>query len=351
MTPVVVPEVAVLASGTIPANIVTASYGFVDVGFTTTPAITTGTRYWIQLTSVALNNTDYWVWQSDISNPYPDTKGVAKWATNWSGVSWTSVVSNDLAFRTFMGGVITSVVGAPGVVITGDTHANTIQNLTINKNAYYQVLSGATAAGYFPGSPDPAPQPLPISDGQLDAWKTAAQSAGTFTGNISTCRTTWASGKYVGNVTFSNGCSMTAQSPIWITGSFTLGNGNTIRLNNSFGADSGVIVVDGIVNVNNSNVVKGTTSGNSELMIISTYDSPANAGANAININNSGNQVVLYAGKGYINIANGNTLEQITAAKIIVANGVTLNYNAGFSSLFFSSGPSGAFSAVKGSLH
>ncbi len=336
----------VLASGTLPASQVTTSYSSLDITFSTQPQLTAGTTYWLLLSAAALNSSNNWSWQEDTTQPSPSGNGA--YSANWQANNpvWSNL-TGDFVMETYMGGVVTSASGSNGGTVTGDVRAHSILNMTIGKGAYYQLLQNSTAANYFPNSTDPPPTVLPISDGQLASWKDTAAQAAVYSGDISGCRSTLPSGKYIGSVTFTNSCVVKATSPIWITGDFNLNNGNTVSLDNTFGTASGVIIVDGKVNLSNNNKVLGTNQGSSELMVISTYDSQT-LGGDAIVLNNGGNNVVLYAGKGSVNVGNGNTLQQLTAWKVIMQNNAVLNYNSGFSSLFFNSGPSGKYSLVKG---
>jgi hypothetical protein len=154
-------------------------------------------------------------------------------------------------------------------------------------------------------------------------------------------------GKYVGNVTFTNNCIVKIVDPVWITGNLSLSNGVTFNLNSSYGSASGLIIVDGRTTLANTVRIRGSGSDGSYLMLLSTYDSRTN-GITAIDVANSGNEGILYAGTGIINIANTNHLEELTAWKIILGNGVTIDYDSGLSSTLFSSGPSGAYSLIKG---
>lgn len=335
----------VLASGTLTANLVTGQYGFVDVTFTTSPYLTADTPYWIML-DTSSNNSNYWSWSADSLQGY--TGGSAIWTSNWQAKNpvWNTIMA-DLGFRTFMGGVATYIQGSSGSSIEGNAYANTLQNLVVTGGAYYQTIQNVTAGSYNPGSPDPSPKAMPVSEANITAWKAAAQEAGVYTGDISSCRPQLGPGEYVGNVAFSNGCTVTINDPVWITGNLSLSNNITLRLNPSYGAVSGVLVVDGVVTSSNNVIIAGSGTAGSFLMALSTYDSRTN-GSVAIDVSNGGNAGVFYAPFGIVEIGNNNTLNELTAWKIELENGVTINYDTGLSSAFFSSGPSGAYSLVKG---
>lgn len=337
----------VLTSGTLTANLVTTSYGFVDVIFSSPPTLSEGSTYWIMIDTSA-NNSNYWSWSEDTAQGY--NGGKAKYSTNWQASTpvWTQI-SGDLGFQTYMGGVSTSIVGSSLSSITGNAHANRLQNLSIGGGAYYQSASGITAGSLHPGSPDPVAQPMPISDSEITEWKNEASTAGVHTGNITTCPATLPSGSYVGNITLPGNCTVTVGSPIWITGSLNFSGNDTIKLDSSYGVSSGVLIVDGSSTINNNNKLQGSGTTGSYLIYLSTFDSKDDpSGTPAVYLQNNGNSGIIYTNLGDVKIANNNSMTEITAWKLTLQNNVTVNYDQGLASTFFSSGPGGTFSAVKG---
>lgn len=335
----------VLASGTLPASMVTTQYSFVDVSFAASPQLSANATYWI-VVDTSLNSSNYWSWSMDSLGGY--INGAPMWSSNWQANNpvWTAI-NGDLGFKTYMGGVPTYIQGTSGSRIGGDAHANTLQNLIVTKGAYYQTATGVTAGSTYPNSPDPATKIMPISDANIQAWKDQAQELGVYTGNISSCRAQLGPGKYDGNVTFSNGCTITITDPLWITGDLNMSNNVTMKLDPSYGASSGVMIIDGKVTLSNNAKILGTTTAGSYLMALSTFDSRTN-GIHAIDVSNGGNTGILCAPFGIAYVSNANHLNELTAWKIELENGVVIDYDTGLSSAFFSSGPSGAYSLVKG---
>lgn len=341
----------ILTSGILSANLVTSEYGFIDVIFNPAINLESDDTYWIMLDTTS-SSSNYWAWSNDLSQGY--TRGVPKWSANWqAGNSVWNAFNGDLGFKTFMGGVVTSINGSNGVYIGGNAHANTLQNLVVGQGAYYQTISGVTAQNYFPNSPDPVPAPMPLSEANINEWEQLAQSAGVYTGDITTCQTTLASGKYIGNIILPGNCNISIDSPIWVTGNFAMngsGGGSTIRLKASYGASSGVIIVDNFVTIDNNNKLQGSGNAGSYLILLSNFDSASDPESRtAINITNGSNSGIVYANNGLINISNGNSLTEVSAWKLVLGNGVIINYDQGLSSAFFTSGPSGSYSLVKGS--
>lgn len=335
----------VLATGTMKSNLVTLEYGFVDVTFDSSPNLNANTMYWLML-DTSTNSVNYWIWQADLAQSY--SRGLASRSHDWKdkNPNWNSL-NVDLSFKTYVGGINTFIDGGNNFIARGDVHANTIKNMTILKSAYYQTIVNSTAAGYFPGSEDPSPKSFPISPGNILSWKTEAEESSIVNGNISSCISSLGPAKIVGNVTFDNSCSVIIKSPVWITGNLDLKNNNTLTLSSEYGNNSGVIIIDGIINFGNGNKLQGTSIAPSILMLLSTYDSVL-TGITAIKLNNNANSSFLYADRGIIEPGNNNDFKELTAWQIKLSNNTTINYETGLASAFFSAGPSGSYSLVRG---
>ncbi len=337
------PSKTVLASGTLSSNLVTGSYGFIDVSLTTSPSLVSGTSYWIMMHSAALNNSNYWTWSQDSAAGY--NGGSPEWSQQWDAnrPAWV-VVSGDLAFKTWMGGVATSISMGNGSVVRGNVHANTISGFTINKDAYYQIISNATVIGTsHPGSTDPTPISMPISDANISDWKDGAASYGTISTGINGCPATLGPGKVSGDIILNNTCTVTVKTPIWVTGNVTTGNSSMFKMDDSLGASSGVIIVDGLTTFTNGNDLLGTGIAGSYLVLLSTSNSDE-----AVTTGNSSITGILYAPNGTITLANNATFKEAVANKIIMGTGTILTYDFGLINTFFSAGPGGSYSLVKG---
>lgn len=345
----------VKTSGTLSASSVTNNYGFVDVTFSQSPGLSAGTRYWIVLdTSSDTNN--YWAFEMDTLQGY--NNGSPKWSQNWqaSNPVWNTI-PGDFGFKVYIGGVITKFTGGNPATVNGDLHANTIENVTINGDAYYwQSITGSTVNGTsYSNSPDPAPEAFPISESNIDAWKQEAEAAGVTNGNLvygNSCNINLGPGKLEGNLTLGNSCTVTVTTPYWITGNITAGNSVTFKLPASFGSSSGVVLVGGTTVIGNGCEnfgcgFMGSGTDGSYLMLLSTYNSTEN-GTPAITAGNSSFSGIFYAPQGLISLGNSASFKEISAWKIAAGNSTILSYEQGMSETFFSSGPTGSFSVIKG---
>ncbi len=352
----------ILATGTLSNMLVTQEYGFIDVTFSSNPALSAEETYWIMV-DTSSNVVNYWSWQNDSAASY--NRGQPKWSPDWSAGNpvWNDLTGgpnlNELSFKVYMGGTTTSLSGGNNTTVLGDVHANTVDGLIVGKDAYYQAITDSTVSGSscpnvhcHPGSEDPPPQNFPISEANIAGWKTDAEDSGSLSQPTCGSEAAWGPGKYTGNLTLGNSCVIKVKTPIWITGDLTMGNENRFILDSSFGTSSGVIILgtsgtSGKATMGNQNKLIGTGEENSILVLLSTYDSRTND-EKAISMGNIGNSGVFYADKGIIDPGNRNNFKEITAWKIKLTNESTIDYETGLASILFSSGPSGSYSLVKG---
>ncbi len=338
----------VLASGTLSANLVTSQYNLVDVSLSSNPTLTANTTYWIMIAAQSLDSSNYWYWSNDLASGY--NGGVSKWSPDWQAKNpvWNSV-SGDLGFQTWMGGVVTSISMSSGSIVQGSVHANTINGITVNKDAYYQVLTNSIVKGsQYPGSSDPTPIAMPISQANITDWQNEAANHGVIsTTDISGCPTTLGPGKITANVTLDNNCTVTVTTPVWITKNLTFGNSTILKMASSLGSSSGTVIVDGTTLFQNSDDLLGTGSTGSYLTLLSTYNSQSN-GIAAINTGNSSITGILYAPYGTIVLANNASFKESVAWQINMGNNSMLTYDSGLINTFFSSGPGGSFTIMKG---
>lgn len=341
----------ILTSSTLSANLVTNSYGFVDVTFNSNPVLTAGSTYWIMIVASGLDGSSYWSWSQDSLQGY--SGGSAFWSSDWQAGNpvWNSV-TGDLGFKTWMGGVVTSVSMGNGSIIQGNVHAHTIDGLRINKDAYYQIITNSEVMGQsYPNSVSPPAIAMPISAANISRWQEDAESRGVINNDIIGCPGSIGPGKIIGNVTLSNSCTVTVTTPIWITGegkgNLTFGNSTIFRLDSGFGSSSGIVIVDGQTVFLNGNNLLGSGSSGSYLTLLSTYDSRT-SGRTAIETGNSSITGVLYAPFGIISLANRASFKEVVAWKINMGTRTVLTYDTGLVNIYFSAGPGGSFFVVKG---
>lgn len=333
---------AVLATGILSAGSVSQVFGFADVTFDNSANLEGGDTYWIMVQPASDDMSNYWVWSLDLAQGY--SRGSAKWSPDWQAgnPSWNSI-SGDLGFKIYMGAP-TSIELGNGSSAAGNVHANTILGtFNIGGDAYYKTIAPSVIVSgtKHDNSADPQPAVFPISESNIAVWKEEAQNQGT-RGSISSCVGTLGPGKIDGDVILGNSCFVTVSTPVWITGILTAGNGTKFTLDENFGPASGIIIVDGKVSLGNGNDFLGSGAEGSYLMLLALNPD------DSIDVGNSSISGILYAPNGKVTLSNGASFNEITAWRIEMGNNATLNYQSGMAQAFFSSGPSGSFSLVKG---
>lgn len=246
-----------------------------------------------------------------------------------------------------------------GIHATGSAFAHSIQNSTIDKDAYYVTKINTTVTGIsYPGSPDQATTSMPISDTQITDWENDAEAGGI----ISDC----IGGKYTidSNVTIGpvkidcdleikgNGIVVTLTGPIWVKGNFETKLSPTIRVDPSFGIKSIPIIADNptdrltssIITLLNNSTFQGSGSPTSYIFLISQNNSSEKGGSNnAIVMRQGVGAMILYAAHGQITLEQSVNLKEVTAYKIIMQNTAQVTYDKGLPSTLFDSGPGGGF--------
>lgn len=238
-------------------------------------------------------------------------------------------------------------VNDPTGTANNDVHVHSCKNSTITGTLYYVFggsLNNCSAGGGIQVLPTQIdPQPLPISSSQITNWKNTAQTGGVYTGNYTLSETATATLgplKIEGNLTLNNSSVLTLTGTLWVTGNLNLNNSSIIQLDNAaYGATSGLMVADGIIDLDNSVTVRGTNQTGSYLMLLTT-EGLANP---AMSVKNSAMAGVFYASNGFIDISNNVSLREVTGYGLTLGNSVVVQYDVGMANMFFSSGPSGGY--------
>ncbi|MFA5997801.1 MAG: choice-of-anchor R domain-containing protein [Candidatus Paceibacterota bacterium] len=342
------PSTTVLASGTLPASLITTAYGFADSTLDGTPFLAADQTYWI-IAIASVNSNNYFIWGRDSNGGY--TRGAAKYSSNWNGSNptWTSI-TGDLGFKTYISGIPTTL---SGVTVGGDAWAYGLSSCSIGGDASYQTISSCSVAGtQYPGAAVETPAPFPISDAQIAEWEATAEAGGTTAGPYSISGAqTLGPRKINGNLTVTNGGVLTLSGPVWVNGNITLSNNASLLVSPGTGTSGAILIADapsatttsGRVTISNNVIIDGNGSENSFPMIIST-----NTGSEAIELSNNASGVILYAPHGGIEVSNNTTVNQITAKSLELENNSTVVYLSGLQNASFSNGPGGSWTVVPG---
>lgn len=342
-------------SGTINSGSVTTSYGWVDVGFSTSPSLTAGTTYWLVLDG---NTAGSYVWGT--STGAPCIQGTGKKTSSYSAnpPGWTDISpAENFNFKTYMGGTTTTL---SGITIGGNATATAMSSCTITGNATYETTNSCTVGGTSTGStPAPAAQPLPLTDAQLSDWENDAVSGGTITGDQTySTPTTLGPIKINGDLIVNS--TLTLTGTVWVSGDITFNNNAALYVSASFGNNGAILIAhdpsdmvgSGHVSLSNNVIVRGNGNSGSFAMIIGAQ-SPVSGSAFDIsnNVNQSENPVssIFYSKNGIMNISNNAKSTQLTAYGMSLSNNANVVYNTGLQSATFANGPGGSWAFVPGS--
>jgi hypothetical protein len=247
-----------------------------------------------------------------------------------------------------------------GIHATGTAYAHTIQNSDIDKDAYYVSISGTTVGGIsYPGSPDQPTSTLPIDDDMIAEWEADALDGGVYTTPcpyIVDSNTTLGPIKINCDLTIkSNGPdpTITLNGTVWVSGNITIQNNPIIRVKPSLTGRSVTFLADNISNrttsskisLENSPVFQGAGTGSYILLLSANTSASTGGSEKAITVKNFvGGDVLVYAGKGEIQLENNTDLKEVTAWRVRLKNSTEVLYETGLASLLFTGGPGGSFS-------
>jgi len=247
---------------------------------------------------------------------------------------------------------------ADGIHATGTVYAHTIRDSDIDKDAYYTTISDTDVGGVsYPNSPDQATSSLPISDAQIDAWKTEAAVGGVHSSpcpyNISGA-VSMGPKKINCDLNISGSAVVTLDGPVWVSGNINFSNTADVKINPSLSDKSVVVVADKETNRNSSSRILisnsveffGSGSDKSYILLVSRNNNAEGGGStSAIEISNSASgKVLLYAPHGLVYLSNSIIIKEASAYKIQLSNSAKVIYETGIANLLFTSGPSGGYS-------
>lgn len=338
-----------IVNATMNASLITTSYGWVTVVFPDFVQLQPGTTYWI-VANASSNSNNYYI--AGANSAFGGGQGaIGKFTGSWGA---TSPAGLDAYFRMYYGGIMSSIGGdnnSGGVIIgsegQGIAWAHTVTGATVTANLYCQ--SGAhNNKACDTSRPDPAPQPLPISDGNIADWKAEAEAGGTIQGNyhVDDDGATLGPKKITGNLLIDGGGTLMQTGTIWVQGTFTITGGGHLKIPASFGSAGSVLIVDGKGIISGGATLTGSGASGSYPLVLTTSNCPFNSscnGANALSLDGGASSVILVAQNGTLNIEGGSNIKEATGYQISVSGGADLTYDTGIADMLFTNGPSGGY--------
>jgi len=148
--------------------------------------------------------------------------------------------------------------------------------------------------------------------------------------------------KYIGNLTLGQSKFVTMNGPVYVTGNLDMGQSSRINLDNSYGSDSAVLILDGTIDIGQSaqiNPTNATPKG--YIMLVTTT-------TDTIDISQSGVNAIFYALNATISLGQSTHATAIIAKGLTLGQSAVLTYDQGLASTGFSSGPGGSWAVKKG---
>ena len=335
-------------NGMLDASKVTSNYGWVTVSLPVSPVLTAGQTYWMVIDGTSNASKYYTIGANDDGYANGVSK-IGKYGGTWNS---NSPLNADAYFKIYLGGETSSITGGT-IGIAGDdvAWAHTVNSATVSGTIYCKVGTGNNKS-CDTSSADPDPQALPLSDGNIQDFKSEALVGGTIEGDVSILSDTIIGPvKINGNLSIGGGSELKMTGTIWVTGNITLSGGAIVRLDSSYGSNDGAIISDGYNTLTGGSEFYGSGEQNSYPFFITTSSCPDDencASKNAISFGGGSGTVGLVAQNGTISITGGSALKAVTAKTISMSGGAELFYDSGLVNSSFSSGPGGGFGFVQG---
>lgn len=349
------PGTDLLMSGTLSSSAITTNFGWVSVPLPSTPVLDPSQTYWIVIDAGA-SSSKYYVIGGNSGGYANGVAQIGKYGGAWNGTTPNGL---DIYFRMYLGGG-TSMIG-------GNTYASGVYiGTTATDNAWAHTIQGATVTGTIycqngrytnkvcdTSHNDPTPQPMPLSDNNIQAWKDDAAAGGTINGDF---HSGWAGAilgpeKITGNLLVDGGGTLTVTGTLWVEGTIIVTGGSHVNLAPSYGTNDGAIVSDGVVSLGGGSNFAGSGVAGSYPFLITTSSCPVAPGcngANAVSLSGGGGTVAIIAQNGTVSINGGSSLKAVTAKQILMSGGASLSYDSGLVNSNFSSGPGGSWAFVPG---
>jgi hypothetical protein len=350
------PGSTVFMSGTLSAALVTSSFGWVTATMPSTPVLDPGQTYWMVL-DTSSNASKYYILGANNNGYANGVAKIGKYGTSWSD---TSPAGLDGYFQMYLGGDASTLGGSDydtGVYVgtTGSDNAwaHNVKGATVSGNLYCQVGSHNNKA-CDTSRPDPTPQPMPLSDANIQDWKDEAEAGGTLPGDyhVGWAGATLGPNVIDGDLLIDGGGTLTVAGTLYIKGNITLTGGGIVRLAASYGSSNGVIVTDGYVILEGGSNFYGSGEDGSYPFLITTSACPVAPGCdgyNAISLSGGAGTVALIAQEGNVLLNGGSALKAVTGKQITMSGGAVLEYDSGLVNANFTSGPGGSWQFQPGS--
>jgi hypothetical protein len=239
--------------------------------------------------------------------------------------------------------------------IGNDAKAHSVISSSVTRDLYYaNSKSGSTAKKFINIHHDELPHEIgmPISHSTITTWESWAEAGGVHEGDLSISGGSQTLGpiRINGDLTVTNGATLTITGVVWVSGDIHFSNNAIIKLATSYGQNSGMMIADsphdeeghGHITVSNNVTIQGSGNPKSTIMMLST-----NGGSSidhpAITAGNNSTAVIYYASEGMVEISNNAKLRAVSGEGLHLSNGAQVQYDTGLADANFSGGPGGSW--------
>lgn len=245
----------------------------------------------------------------------------------------------------------TVIAGETGLIkdMTVGAHlsAANCEDVSVGGN-FYTITGGSrtncTISGtIFEQSSPVGSQPYPISQNMIDSWKQDAANGGTISGlTVDSGSQSVGPIKINGDLKVRNNATLVITGTIWVTGDASFKNNATVKLDQSFGQTSGVLIADGEIEFENNAVIEGSSGGNgsSWILFLSTADKGGvggGDGAISFSSNTVARDALFFAPNGLVELKNNADVSAVIGETIILDNNAVISFSEALGDLFLSS--------------
>jgi len=264
------------------------------------------------------------------------------------------------------GSIITETAKVAGIhtirdiLVIKNAHANTFQDCQVDGEAFYVVsITNCTVGTQTQISEPPAAVPLPISDSQINTWKTEAEAGGVITppGPDFEHRISGTNSlgpiKIDGHLRIEANSTLILTGTVWVTGELRPQSNTNIYLDPSFGTLSGIFISDGTIRLESNILVCGSegiqtsprqcNSSNGSFIIFLSTSPSLDPDQPALRIDADTEAAIAYTSKGIIDIRSNSSLKEVTGFAVRLRSNAQIIYEIGLQDVSFISGPGGSW--------
>ncbi|MFH1671340.1 MAG: hypothetical protein ABH889_01005 [Candidatus Portnoybacteria bacterium] len=237
-----------------------------------------------------------------------------------------------------------------GINVGENATVHTCENANITGTLYYVSGGGIGSCTYDTavdtGPNEIEPVSLPISLSQINDWELEAAAGEIITNDVVVNGIQSMGPVQIGtlaqpkNLTVGIDATLRLNGTIYVTGNIIFNNNSMIRLEDSYGSLSGIIIADGTIMISNGTQLNGSGFPGSYILILSTKNDTVNP---VIDVRNNAAGAIFYTNSGLIYLKNNMKAREVTGYKIQLENNAEIQYETGLEDAMFSTGPGGSW--------